>query len=186
MPKIMVTEQQWIEKGMEYFAAGGSEALVIEKMAAAFGCSKSSFYWYFNNRNTYLNRIVEQWRMTTTEQVIASTSENTSIDKQLLALLSEMFSVTKKGDFLFYLRRLSMQEVVYRSILEEIEQLRMTHVQRLLIDAGLPDQRAYQKAWLLYHYYLGWYERHKHATLSEDEVQLHVQMIWDEWMGGLL
>jgi AcrR family transcriptional regulator len=186
MPKIVVTEQQWIEKGMECFAVGGSEALVIEKMAAAFGCSKSSFYWYFNNRDTFVNRIVEQWKIRATEQVISSVSEHTSIDKQLLALLREMFSVTKKGDFLFYLRKLSMQEVIYRSILDEIELLRMNHVQRLLIDAGLPSHRAYQKAWLLYHYYLGWYERHKESTLSEDEVQQHVQMIWDEWIGGLL
>ena len=115
----------------------------------------------------------------------AKVSEHTSMDKQLLALLREMFSVTKKGDFLFYLRRLSMQEIAYRSILDEIELLRMKHVQGLLIDAGLPSHRAYQKAWLLYHYYLGWYERHKQTTLSEDEVQ-HVQMIWNEWMRGLL
>ncbi len=36
MPKIIVTEEQWIQKGIERFEQGGIEQLVIEKMVSRF------------------------------------------------------------------------------------------------------------------------------------------------------
>ncbi|UHA75126.1 TetR/AcrR family transcriptional regulator [Paenibacillus sp. 481] len=183
MPKIIVTEDQWIQAGIECFAQGGVEGLVIEKMSAALGCSKSSFYWYFDNRNEFIKRIVEKWVEQTTNQVILDTSKQETVDEQIINLLVQMFSVTRKGDFLFYLRKLSNHESAYCSMLDNVEQVRMEYAQGLFCKAGLPTEIANQKAWLLYHYFLGWYERHKQDHFTEEEVHLHVDMLRKNLIG---
>jgi AcrR family transcriptional regulator len=181
MPKIIVTEEQWIQAGMECFAKGGAEAIVIEKMASALRCSKSSFYWYFNDRTVFLQRVVEEWRRRATLQVIESSSEEPDVDRQLRSLLYRMFSVTQRGDFLFFLRSLSEKEAMYRSTLDEVEELRMRYAKDLLVRKGLGEERAFRLSFMLYHYYLGWYERHKQEILTEQEIQQHVHMLWIEW-----
>lgn len=182
MPKIIASEDQWVQVGMQCFAQGGVEALVIEKMAATLGCSKSSFYWYFKNRDTFLQRVVAEWKERATTEVMAASSKQSNVDEQILALLHQMFSVTKKGEFLFYLRKLSLKESAYGSTLHEIEHLRMEFAKGLFLRKGMPDERATRISWMLYHYYLGWYERHQHETLSEQDVQCHIRMLWTEWI----
>ncbi|MDH2332816.1 TetR/AcrR family transcriptional regulator [Paenibacillus polymyxa] len=184
MPKIIVTEEQWIQKGIERFEQGGIDQLVVEKMAVALGCSKSSFYWYFNNRSSYIRQIVETWKEQTTQQIIAASIIHAAADERIRELLTQMFGKTKRGDFLFYLRKLSLKDDSYHSLLNEVEQMRMEFMKQLLIQKGMKPEKAVQRSWMLYHYYLGWYERHKQETLSDEAIQQHIHMIWTEWISN--
>ncbi|MBO3283036.1 TetR/AcrR family transcriptional regulator [Paenibacillus sp. FSL M8-0228] len=184
MPRIIVTEEQWIRKGIERFEQGGIDQLVVEKMAVSLGCSKSSFYWYFNNRSSYIRQIVETWKEQTTQQVIAASIIHAAADERIKELLTQMFGKTKRGDFLFYLRKLSLKDDSYRSLLDEVEQMRMEFMKELLIQKGMQPEKAFQRSWMLYHYYLGWYERHKQETLSDEAIQQHIHMIWTEWISN--
>nr|WP_208738419.1 TetR/AcrR family transcriptional regulator [Paenibacillus ottowii] len=184
MPKIIVTEEQWIQKGIERFEQGGMDQLIVEKMATALGCSKSSFYWYFANRSSYIRQIVETWKAQTTQQVMTSSINHATADERIREVLTQMFGKTKRGDFLFYLRKLSLKDDSYRSLLNEVEQMRMEFMKELLIQQGMQPEKASQRSWMLYHYYLGWYERHKQETLSEEAIQQHIHMIWTEWISN--
>ncbi|PQP83894.1 TetR/AcrR family transcriptional regulator [Paenibacillus sp. PCH8] len=182
MPKIIVTEEQWVQRGIEQFEQGGVEELVIEKMAVSLGCSKSSFYWYFRSRSSFIQRLIETWKERTTQQVIADSNVHATADEQIVDVLNRMFGTTQRGDFLFYLRKLSLKDETYRVILDEVEQLRMEFMKQLLIQKGMHPEQAFQKSWMLYHYYLGWYERHKQETLKDEDIQRHIELICKEWM----
>ncbi|MEF2248392.1 TetR/AcrR family transcriptional regulator [Paenibacillus sp. IITD108] len=177
MPKIIVTENQWVMLGIERFSQGGAEALIIESMASALSCSKSSFYWYFSNRSSFIRRIVNQWVHLSTQLVMAASSEPVATEEKLNKLLHQMFFATRKGDFLFYLRKLCTQEPEYREVLDGMEQGRMSFARDLLLNLGMTTEAAEHKAWFLYHYYLGWYERHKLEQPTEKELLDHVRLI---------
>ena len=183
IPKILVTEDQWIRLGMELFARSGAEGLVIEQMASELGCSKSSFYWYFKNRKDYIVRLVERWGDIATQQIIRQSARSGTAEEQMATLLTEMFSVTQKGDFLFYLRRLARENADCQTILDAIEQARMLHAQELLLKLGMPIEAAEHKSRNLYHYYLGWYERHKHEPVREEERRQHIGMLRTHLLG---
>jgi AcrR family transcriptional regulator len=178
LPKIIVTELQWVEAGIQRFAHHGVEGLVIEKMAAELGCSKSSFYWYFTDRQAFIQRIVERWTELSTAGVMQSAAQHA-------ALLEQMFRETGRGDFLFYLRKLAASQRSLEQMLEEVEQLRMNYVAAILVQAGLPQEAAVQRADILYHYYLGWYERHKHTVLTDEQLAQQVVMLRKQLLGGL-
>lgn len=152
-------------------------------MAAELGCSKSSFYWYFNNRNEYISCVVERWSEITTQQVIRNASRSEKAEDQLMMILTQLFSVTQKGDFLFYLRKLAIERPSLHPYLATIEQTRMEYVQGILCKLGLPPMVAEQKATILYHYYLGWYERHKNEQIGEEELLQHIHMLRAQLIG---
>ncbi|WP_256257691.1 MULTISPECIES: TetR/AcrR family transcriptional regulator [unclassified Paenibacillus] len=183
IPKVIVTEEQWIQKGIEQFAQSGADGLVIEKMSADLGCSKSSFYWYFKNRHEFITRLVQRWAELSTNQVIQTSSVHEKPEDQITDLLTQMFSATRKGDFLFYLRKASKDSPAFHTILETIEQARMKYAEELFTKAGMNPEAAAHKSTLLYHYYLGWYERSKYEPVGEEEVNRHIDMLWVQLLG---
>lgn len=179
MPKILVTEEQWVQLGVELFSTGGADALVVEKMAKQLKCSKSSFYWYFKDRESFLHKIFEHWRKLATEAVIRTVETSQTPADKIRTLLTTMFEHRQGNDFMFYLRRLGQRENGYREALEAIEEQRMAYFSSLLQEAGCPRQAAREKAELVYHYYLGWFERSKQAVLDDDEARRQVKLIWE-------
>jgi AcrR family transcriptional regulator len=168
---------------MEQFARSGSDGLVIEQMASELGCSKSSFYWYFKNRKDYIVRIVERWSDITTQQLIRQSSGAGTAEDQLDTLMREMFAVTQKGDFLFYLRKFAGEHADYQTILDTIEEARVLHAQELLTRLGMHLEAAEHKSRILYHYYLGWYERHKHEPVREEDLEQHIGTLRTHLLG---
>ncbi|UJF33022.1 TetR/AcrR family transcriptional regulator [Paenibacillus hexagrammi] len=183
IPKVIVTEEQWLQKGIEQFAQSGIDGLVIEKMSTELGCSKSSFYWYFKNRIEFITRFIHQWAERTTQQVIQNSSLHEREEDQITSMLTQMFSATGKGDFLFYFRKLSKETPVFEPTLAAIEQTRMKYAQQLFEKVGMPSEIAEQKSSLLYHYYLGWYERHKHESITEEDSHRHIEMLRAQLLG---
>ena len=183
IPKVLVTEDQWIQKGMAQFAQSGVDGLVIEKMSSELGCSKSSFYWYFKNRNEFIARLVERWTELSTQQVIRSSSVSEKAEDEIMNLLKQMFSATRRGDFLFYLRKLCTEYPSFHEMLEMIEQTRMRYAQELFRTVGMAPEVAELKSHILYHYYLGWYERYKHEQVGDEELKRHIGMIRVQLLG---
>lgn len=161
MPKVVVTKAEWIRKGLDYFSAGGADSLAVEKMARELGCSKSSFYWYFNGREQFVDVIVAEWAARATEDVMRQASEGQGADERIKLLLGTMFSTVKGKDFLFYLRRLGGRVPRYRHAVEELENRRMAFMASLLEEKGFSPAISGQMAAVIYHFYLGWHERHK-------------------------
>lgn len=168
---------------MEKFAQNGVEGLVIEKMSSELGCSKSSFYWYFKNRDEFIARLVERWSEIATQQVIRNASVSEQAEDQIRSMLTQMFSATRKGDFLFFLRKLSKEYPAFQARLETIEMSRMKYAQELFIKSGMVPEKAEQKSRILYHYYLGWYERHKHDQIEVEELNHHIGILREQLLG---
>lgn len=177
MPKVLVTEEQWIQLGTEKFSQSGLDGLVIERMSSELGCSKSSFYWYFRNRNEYITKLVERWVELSTNEVILQSSLAINPEDRLTYLLQQMFSATGKGDFLFFFRKLGSNHANFQEMLEKIEQTRIDYAVQVLESMGMTTLNARQKAFILYHYYLGWYERFKNRQVEKDELQQHIDML---------
>ncbi|MET3292934.1 UNVERIFIED_CONTAM: AcrR family transcriptional regulator [Brevibacillus sp. OAP136] len=178
MPKIIATEEEWVRLGVAYFSTGGEEALVIEKMAKQLACSKSSFYWYFKNRESFIGKIIGYWQRQATELVIESVESNANAEQKIRALLVSMFADRSGNDFMFYIRRLGQREAAYGRVLQAIEQKRMDYMAALLQAKGYCERTSREKAELIYHCYLGWLERNKYTEVTELETMQQVELIY--------
>lgn len=180
MPKIVATEIDWIKLGVQKFAEGGVDALVIEQLAKQLGSSKTSFYWYFKNRSSFVDRIADYWYQKATKSIIAHIEayQAAAPEQQVKQLLSIMFSSNEGKDFVYHLRKLGASEPPYEQMLRQIEQQRIAYMSSLLNRCGLSTEEADKTSEFLYNYYMGWYERNKHRTLSSQEAEQQVALLF--------
>ncbi len=179
MPKQIANEQDWIRLGLHHFSIGGEQALVVEQLAKLLGSSKTSFYWYFKSRAGFVKRIVEHWRELATTSIIGHIESNRELlpAEQISALLTQMFSSVQGRNVMHHLRELAHQQPEYKIMLQETEEQRLAYMASLLQRIGYAQEEAERMSHILYHYYLGWYERFKHDTLTEGETAAQVALL---------
>jgi len=56
-----VSKDQWLIKALDTLETSGVEAVKIERLAKAFGISRSGFYWHFKNRQDLLEHLLDFW-----------------------------------------------------------------------------------------------------------------------------
>ncbi len=70
------TREDWVQAALEVLVDHGIEAVRIATLAARLDCARSSFYWYFKDRETLLNDLIDYWQSTNTEAIINRASAN--------------------------------------------------------------------------------------------------------------
>jgi AcrR family transcriptional regulator len=62
--------RSWIDEGLRALAAGGPDAVRIELLAKALGVSRGGFYWYFEDREAFLEEMLETWERKSTDEAL--------------------------------------------------------------------------------------------------------------------
>ena len=67
---IKVTRQDWLNAAMEVLIGDGVDQVKILALANRMGVSRSSFYWYFKDRQGLLDALLEEWQGTNTDALV--------------------------------------------------------------------------------------------------------------------
>ena len=59
----------WIDEGLRALAAGGPDAVRIERLARALGVTKGGFYWHFDDRAALLEEMLDAWERAVIDEV---------------------------------------------------------------------------------------------------------------------
>jgi len=165
MPNIKVNSEDWIKKGIELFSQGGIDALNIEKMANLLNCTKGSFYHHFKSREDYIDQILEYYYKSRKNMLESMGNLYNNPVEKLSRVLIGVFKNPRGLDFEFQLRKLAEINEKAKIHLNNLERERITYVSVLLSDCGTDNPQL--RAEMIYHYYLGWYQRNKFKTLSD-------------------
>lgn len=177
MANIKVTKAQWIELGASRFSKEGTTGLNVESMSRELGCNKSGFYWYFKNRSAFVQDIVEYWVETATNEIIAMAEKANSPQAKLMELINELFGNVQYKDFMYYLRKIALEDVDLEKLVARAENNRVKYIQDLLVQLKYPRNEAFSKAKILYQYYLGWYELNKHRSINDEDLKIVLEEI---------
>jgi AcrR family transcriptional regulator len=60
----------WIDAGLAALAAGGPDAVRIDKLAKALGVTRGGFYWHFEDRAALLGELLDVWERRSTDAVL--------------------------------------------------------------------------------------------------------------------
>ena len=60
------SKNEWLRIALETLDKEGVEALRIERLAKKLGVSRSSFYWYFKDRNDLRDQLIDLWEYEST------------------------------------------------------------------------------------------------------------------------
>jgi AcrR family transcriptional regulator len=58
----------WIDAGLKALASGGPNAVRIEPLAQALGVTRGGFYWHFEDREAFLEAMLDAWERRSTDE----------------------------------------------------------------------------------------------------------------------
>jgi len=148
-----LTARAWIDFALTTLAHGGVEALKADVLARKLGVSRGSFYWHFSNLGAFHAKVIERWRQTTTEAIIADLERFASADARLNALLRRAFGHNAVLEV--HMRTWAETNAAAARALSEVDRRRREYIERMLVAAGIAAPLAATRAQLLYWAYLG-------------------------------
>jgi AcrR family transcriptional regulator len=148
-----LTARAWIDFALATLAHGGVEALKADVLARKLGVSRGSFYWHFSDLAAFHAKVIERWRETTTETIIADLEHYGSAEKRLDALLRRAFG--HNAELEVHMRTWAETNAAAARALSEVDHRRREYIERMLVETGIAPPLAATRAQLLYWTYLG-------------------------------
>jgi AcrR family transcriptional regulator len=148
-----LTAQDWIDFALKTLAREGFQALKADVLARKLGVSRGSFYWHFSELGAFHARVIEHWRQTATEAIIADLERYDSREQRLDVLLRGAFG--HSGLVEVRMRGWAEQNAEAARVLSDIDRRRKAYIEQMLVVAGIMPPLAATRAQLLYWSYLG-------------------------------
>ncbi|TPW30239.1 TetR/AcrR family transcriptional regulator [Pararhizobium mangrovi] len=83
------SRELWLDAAKDAFLQSGLEAVKIQPLAAQLQLSRTSFYWFFRDRNTLLDALLEDWETKNTGAFVSACEAYAdTITEAVLNLLS--------------------------------------------------------------------------------------------------
>ncbi len=135
------TRLDWLTLGVQRLSIEGPGALSLERLTAAAGRTKGSFYHHFQSRDDFLAALVEHWRETVVEAAARPYRDDPAAWPALLH--DAPFQLNQP--FERALRRLAADEPVVRAGVERVDRERIDSLTFLVsqLRGDLADPRAF-------------------------------------------
>lgn len=143
----------WIDAALQVLAEQGIEGVKVERLANELGVTKGSFYWHFKDREALLVGMVNLLRRRASIEAAEFLGQDLPPYEILKQLLATPFAMQKQTINLgLSLRLWARQDARVRTLLKEIDQLRIEHMTGLIAACGIPKAEAQAHSILIYSY----------------------------------
>jgi AcrR family transcriptional regulator len=148
-----LSANDWVDAGLKALASRGFTALKAEPLAKALRVSRGSFYWHFADIAAFHAALLARWHEVAAEQIIANVEAASRDGDPIALLLRRVFGerlVLERA-----VRSWASVDAAARAAVLAIDRRRLTYVEGLLAQSGLPAERARARAQILYWAFLG-------------------------------
>jgi AcrR family transcriptional regulator len=148
-----LTAQDWIDFALKVLVREGFQALKADVLARKLGVSRGSFYWHFSDLAAFHAEVIEHWRLTATEAIIANLRQYDSPALRIDVLLHGAFA--RSGLLEVRMRAWADEHAEAARVLGDIDRRRKAYIEQTLVEAGVAPHLAATRAQILYWAYLG-------------------------------
>lgn len=159
----------WLQAACDALLESGIEAVKILPLARRLGLSRTSFYWFFEDREQLLAALVARWRDKNTSGIVRqSEAYAESLAEAMLNLFdcwldSELFDTR----FEFAMRSWALQSSGILAEVQEADRIRMEALKRMFLRFGRPDITADVRARTTYLVQIGYISMQSREDLAE-------------------
>lgn len=151
--KNRLTARDWIDFGIATLETDGFEALKGDILAKRMNVTRGSFYWHFADLASFHQQLIDRWKTTSTEEIIASIERLDASGERLKGLLNVAFGTSNDIDL--QMRNWANRNELAAAAVAEIDRRRLDYIVALIVAEQVPLAAAETRAMLVYWSYLG-------------------------------
>ena len=152
------SREGWLEAAYDALIEGGVDAVKILPLANRLKLSRTSFYWFFTDRDELLTALAENWAKRTTGPLIAATRAYAETETEaMLNVLSCFLTPGAFDDRLeFAVRSWALQDAEIMRRVQDADVERLTALTALLLKWGHAETDADVRARTIYLVQIGY------------------------------
>lgn len=162
------TREDWVRAALDILISDGVDSVKVLTLADRLAVSRSSFYWYFKNRDELLDALLAHWQDTNTRGITAqaaapSTSIVHGVTNIFRCWIDERLFDPRLD---FAVRDWARRSDRVRGELGRADEIRVTAIAGLFGRHGWGDVEAFVRARVLYFMQIGYYALDLGETLE--------------------
>lgn len=158
----------WLEAAYEALIDGGIDAVKIMPLAQRLRLSRTSFYWFFKDREALLAALLDRWDQRTTQLLIAAASAYAETQAEAILNVIGCFLPPESFDarLEFAVRSWALQDARVMERLHAADELRLAALRDLLTAWGHAALDADVRARTIYLVQIGYISMQQHEPLA--------------------
>lgn len=166
----------WLEAAYQTLLESGVDSVKILPLAKKLNLSRTSFYWFFKDREELLGALVARWRDKNTGGIVR---QSEAYAETLVEAMLNVFDCWLNKDlfdskFEFAIRSWALQSEELLAEIREADRQRMEALKRMFIRFGLPENNADVRARTTYLVQIGYI-----SMQSEEDIATRMLRIPD-------
>ncbi|MBB3610741.1 TetR/AcrR family transcriptional regulator [Rhizobium sp. BK602] len=168
------SQEGWLEAAYESLLESGVDSVKILPLAKKLNLSRTSFYWFFKDREELLSTLIGRWREKNTGNIVKQTE---AYAETLAEAMLNVFDCWLDKDlfdskFEFAVRSWALQSEEILAEVREADQVRLEALKRMFIRFGFDDAAADVRARTTYLVQIGYI-----SMQSQEEIALRMKRI---------
>lgn len=166
---VKVTREDWLTQARNTLVRDGAAQVKILVLAERMGVSRSSFYWYFGNRNDLLNALLAEWETRNTASITGQCGlEATGITEAVCNFFRCFVDPALFDSGLdFAVREWSRRDEALRARVDAADAIRLKAVTAMFARHGFDEAEADARARILYFMQLGYHALDVREPMAE-------------------
>ena len=157
----------WLDAGYQALIEGGIDAVKIQPLAKNLKLSRTSFYWFFADREALLTALIDGWEHRTTDPLVSASREYAeSPAEAMLNILACFLSGAFDARLEFALRSWALQDANVAARTRTADDTRLTALRDMLIRWGHDADDADIRARTIYLTQIGYISMRAHEDLE--------------------
>ncbi|PTY37956.1 TetR family transcriptional regulator [Saccharospirillum sp. MSK14-1] len=161
--------EDWLNLAYETLVRSGVEAVKIQPLAKAMNTSRTSFYWFFKDRDALLSQLIERWKNTNTQGLVGQTERYAENVMEAMLNVFDCWLEPKlfDADFEYAVRHWALQSSDVADAVAEADERRLAALRAMLKRYDYPDGEADVRARTIYLTQIGYISMRTQEDLSE-------------------
>lgn len=168
------SQEGWLEAAYEALLESGIDSVKILPLAKKLGLSRTSFYWFFKDREELLELLITRWREKNTGSLV---KQSEAYAESLAEAMLNVFDCWLNNDlfdsrFEFAVRSWALQSADIQTEVHRADKIRMDALSRMFIRFGFDEASADVRARTTYLVQIGYI-----SMQSTEDVALRMKRI---------
>ena len=150
--------EAWLEAAYEALLDAGVDAVKIQPLGKRLGLSRTSFYWFFKDREQLLDALLAKWRDKNTGNIIKQSEAYAETIAEAMLNIFDCWLDKNLFDaqFEFAIRSWSLQSDDIQAEVQKADNLRLEALRRMMMRFGLSESIADVRARTTYLVQIGY------------------------------